>query len=86
MIPNKFFVKSCFFIYAMHTIPFFRNESPIAIGYKLVNNIVPLNHFLYPILLYLIVPLFVVGFCMLLYWVMSKCCPVIASVLSGNRS
>ena len=74
-----FLTRSCFFVYSMHTI--------CILGYMkaIMNKILPWDNTVIDILRFYTTPLLTVSFIVIIYWIVEKKFPKIASVLSGGR-
>lgn len=75
----RFLTRSCFFVYSMHTI--------CILGYMkaIMNKILPWDNTVIDILRFYATPLLTVSFIVIIYWIVEKKFPKIASVLSGGR-
>ncbi len=77
-------IQSTFFVYLLHACPFPEITSITALINTSVYRIVV--HFSAPWVLYYIVsPILIVAFCILVYWILQKISPTLCRVLSGGR-
>lgn len=84
--PNRFLVKSCFFIYASHFIEVLIWETPVSFSKKLLGRFVIVNEtYIQQCASYILAPFLAISICLLGYYLLSRFVPKLCGVLCGNR-
>lgn len=84
--PNKFFVSSCFFVYAFHTfrIPYLEG-SPLGYANNFLHILIPGHSILEEALCYLLTPFVTVFICLVVFMIAKIFFPKVTSLFIGNR-
>lgn len=77
--PNVFLTRSCFFIYAMHSLVI------VSISVKALTFVFGNSSWLSLSVVYMLSPFLTILMCVLLYALMLRCFPILASWLTGKR-
>lgn len=80
MKPNKVFVKSCFFVYAAHTV-----GSPMALSEFILHNIIPGASGIEDLICYILTPFCTAAVCVSVYYILSRYVPKIAVLFTGRK-
>lgn len=88
VVPNKFLVQSCFFVYALH---FMRidgemwESSLISYSYKVIAQLfIGIPHV--ELLQFLLPPIITIAICLGIFWCIQRFTPKFCRLLTGNRS
>ncbi len=84
LLPNKFLVSCCFFIYAFHcaAIPYIK---PISVAQRIIHKLIPGNTIAEDIINYLGAPFLTVIICIVSLMILRKIFPKFSLFLSGNK-
>ena len=85
MKAHPVLVKSCFFVYACHATPVFITMDPMAIVNRALHFVIPGNSMPEFIVVYLLNPFLTAALCCMLYVLLTRYVPRVATLFTGGR-
>lgn len=79
MKPKALLVKSCFFVFAAHTV-----GSPMSLSQSIIHKIIPGTSGLEDGICYLLTPFCAAAICVMIYYVLSRYAPRVTTLLTGR--